>query len=89
MNAILVVVSAALLLASAWLMAVCDRDGRRHFPPQFADELSSRYFAQYILLYPMIPLKVRRLYVVSSVLGLAAFAGFAAVAYRTSNPVIA
>lgn len=88
MNASLFILSLILLLASAWSMTVCDREARRHFPLQFSDELSSRYFAQYMLLHRSIPLKARRLFVVSSVLGIGAFAGFATVAYRTGNPAI-
>lgn len=88
MNASLLILSVVLLLASAWSMTVCDREARRYFPLQFSDELSSRYFAQYMLLYRSIPLKARRLFVVSSISGIGALAGFATVAYRTGNPVI-
>jgi len=89
MNAFLVVLSVALLLVSASLGVASDRKARRHFPLQFADELSSRYYAQYMLFNRTIPLTARRLFALSSVFGFAAFAGFAAVAYRSGNPVIA
>jgi len=70
-------------------MVMADSAARRYFPPQFADELSARYFAQYIFFDPRIPLKARQLSAASGALGIAAFAGFAAVAYRAGVPAIA
>jgi hypothetical protein len=62
---------------------------RKYFPLQFADELSSRYFMQYVLSNRTIPLEIRRRLAVSSALSMVAFAGFAAVAYLSNNLVIA
>jgi hypothetical protein len=89
MNAFLVVVSAALLLASAWSGVASDLAARRYFPLQFTDEPSSRYYAAFTLFDRTLPLKARRLSAVSAALGMAAFAGFAAVAYRAGNPALA
>ena len=88
MNAFLVIVSTALFFTSAWSTVVSDREARQYFPPQFQDELSSRYFAAFMLFDRSIPLKARRLSALSAASGIAAFAGFAAVAYRAGNPAI-
>ena len=85
----LVVFSGALLLVSGWMLARAYVGARKYFPPQFADDYSSRYFMQYVLFDRTIPLEIRRRFAVSSALSLAAFAGFAAVAYLSDNPVIA
>jgi len=85
----LVVSSGALLLVSVWVRVRAEMNARRYFPPSFADELSSRYFMQYVLFDRTIPLEIRRRFAVSSALSMVAFAGFAAVAYLSDNPVIA
>ena len=89
MMSFLVVFSGVLLLMSAWMLARVDADARKYFPLQFADELSSRYYLQYVLFNRSIPLEIRRRFAVSSALAMVAFAGFAAVAYLADNPVIA
>src|SRR3954447_17183663 len=85
----LVVCSGALLLLSAWMLQRADVDARKYFPLQFAHELSSRYYMQYVLFDPMIPWQIRRRLAISSTLAIVAFAGFAGVAYLSDNPVIA
>jgi hypothetical protein len=85
----LIVFSGVLLLAAALMLARADADARKYFPLQFTDELSSRYFMQYVLFDRTIPLEIRRRFAVSSALSMVAFAGFAAVAYLADNPVIA
>jgi hypothetical protein len=85
----LIMFSGALLLASGWMLARADADARKYYPLQFADELSSRYYMMYVLFNRSIPLEIRRRFAVSSALALVAFAGFAAVAYLSDNPVIA
>jgi hypothetical protein len=85
----LVVFSGALLLVSAWVGVRAEMSARRYFPPSFAGELSSRYFMQYVLFDRTIPLEIRWRFAVSSALSMVAFAGFAAVAYLSDNPVIA
>lgn len=89
MKGILVVVSSALLLVSGWMLMRAYLDARIHFPAQFADWYSSRYFMQYVLFDRTIPLEIRRRFAVSSALSMVAFAGFASVAYLSDNPVIA
>jgi hypothetical protein len=88
-KSLLVVFSGVLLLVSAWLGVGAEMRARKYFPLQFADELSSRYFMQYVLSNRTIPLEIRRRLAVSSALSMVAFAGFAAVAYLSNNPVIA
>ncbi len=66
-----------------------DADARKCFPLQFTDELSSRYYMMYALFNQSIPLEIRRRLAVSSALAMVAFAGFAAAAYLSGNPVIA
>jgi hypothetical protein len=85
----LAVFSGGLLLVSAWMLQRADADARKYFPLQFRDELSSRYYMLYVLFNRAIPLEIRRRIGVSSALSLVAFAGFAAVAYLSGNPVIA
>ena len=85
----LVVFSGGLLLASACMLARADADARKYFPLQFTDELSSRYYMMCALFNRSIPLEIRRRVGVSSALAMVAFAGFAAVAYLSDNPVIA
>lgn len=85
----LVVFSGVLLLVSGWILARADADARQYFPLQFADELSSRYYLMYALSNRAIPLEIRRRLAVSSALAMVAFAGFAAMAYLSDNPVIA
>jgi hypothetical protein len=85
----LIVLSGAFLLVAGYLMAYADADARKYYPLQFTDELSSRYYMQYVLFNRSIPLEIRRRFAVSSALALVAFAGFAAVAYLSDNPVIA
>jgi hypothetical protein len=85
----LAVFSGALLLVSVWMLQRVDADARKYFPLQFSDELSSRYYIIYLLFNRTIPLEIRRRFAVSSALSLVAFAGFAAVAYLSNNPVIA
>ena len=89
MTGFLAVFSGALLLVSAWMLQRADADARKHFPLQFRDDFSSRYYMLYVLFDRAIPLDIRRRIGVSSALSLVAFAGFAAVAYRSGNPVIA
>uniref|UniRef100_Q07J78 Uncharacterized protein n=1 Tax=Rhodopseudomonas palustris (strain BisA53) TaxID=316055 RepID=Q07J78_RHOP5 len=88
-KSVLAVFSGALLLVSAWVGVRAEMSARRYFPPSFADELSSRYFMQYVLFDRTIPLEIRRRFAVSSALSMVAFAGFAAVAYLSDNLVIA
>lgn len=85
----LVVFSGVVLLVSAWMLERADAESRKYYPLQFADELSSRYYMMYVLSNRSIPLEIRRRFAVSSALSMVAFAGFAAVAYLSSNPVIA
>lgn len=85
----LVVFSGGLMLVSAWMLAYADADARKHFPLQFTDELSSRYYMMYVLSNRTIPLEIRRRFGVSSALAMVAFAGFSAVAWLAGNPVIA
>jgi hypothetical protein len=85
----LIVFSGVLLLAAALMLARADADARKYFPLQFTDELSSRYFMQYVLFDRTIPLEIRRRVGVSSALSMVAFAGFAGVAYLADNPAIA
>jgi hypothetical protein len=85
----LAVFSGASLLVSAWMLTRVYADARKYFPLQFADEYSARYFMQYVLFDRTIPLEIRRRFAVSSALSMVAFAGFAAVAYLSDNPVIA
>jgi hypothetical protein len=85
----LAVFSGALLLVSVWMLQRADGDARKYYPLQFRDELSSRYYMLYLLFNRSIPLEIRRRFAVSSALALVAFAGFAAVAYLSGNPVIA
>ena len=89
MISFLVVFSGVLFLVSAWMLANADADARKHFPLQFSDELSSRYYLQNVQFNRSIPLEIRRRVGVSSALALVALAGFAAVAYLADNPVIA
>lgn len=89
MKGFLAVLSGSLLLVSGWMLMRVHLDARRHFPPQFADWYSSRYFMQYVLFDRTIPLEIRRRFAVSSTLSIVAFAGFAAVAYLSENSVIA
>lgn len=89
MKSFLAVFSGALLLVSVWMLQRVDADARKYFPLQFSDELSSRYYIIYLLFNRTIPLEIRRRFAVSSALSLVAFAGFAAVAYLSNNPVIA
>ena len=86
---LLVVFSGVLLLVSAWMIAYADADARKYFPLQFRDELSSRFYLQYVLFNRSIPLEIRRRVGISSALSLVAFVGCAAVAYLADNPVIA
>ena len=44
---------------------------------------------QYVLFDRTIPLEIRRRFAVSAGLSMVAFAGFAAVAYLSDNPVVA
>ena len=85
----LVVFSGVLLLVSAWMLANAAADARKYFPLQFTDELSSRFYLQYVLFNRSIPLEIRRRVGVSSALSLVAFMGCAGVAYLADNPVIA
>ena len=85
----LVVFSAALFLVSAYLAVRADMEARKHFPLQFADELSSRYYMMYAMFNRSIPPGIRRRLAVSSALALGALAGFAAVAWLAGNPAIA
>ena len=85
----LAVFSGALVLVSVWMLQRAYEDARKYFPLQFADELSSRYYMLYVLFNRSIPLEIRRRIGVSSALASVAFAGFAAVAYLSGNPVIA
>jgi hypothetical protein len=85
----LAVFSGASLLVSEWMLQRADADARKYFPLQFADELSSRYYMLYVLFNRTIPVEIRRRFAVSSALSMVAFAGFAAVAYLSGNPVIA
>jgi hypothetical protein len=85
----LAVFSGALLLVSGWMLQRADVDARKYFPLQFADELSSRYYVLYVLFNRTIPREIRRRFAVSAALSLVAFAGFAAVAWLSGNPVIA
>ena len=89
MKIYLAVFSGALLLVSAWMLQRADADARKYFPLQFRDELSSRYYMLYVQFNRSIPLEIRRRIGISSALALVAFAGFAAVAYLSGNPVIA
>ncbi|WP_291863193.1 hypothetical protein [Bradyrhizobium sp.] len=89
MKGFLVLFSSALLLASGWILQRADADARKYYPRQFADELSSRYYMLSVLSNRTIPLEIRRRFAVSSALAMAAFAGFAAVAYLSNNAVIA
>ena len=85
----LIILSSALFLLSAWRLQHACEDARKYFPLQFTDELSSRYYMQYLLLNRTIPAEIRRRFTVWSALAMIAFAGFAAVAYLSDNPVIA
>jgi hypothetical protein len=85
----LAVFSGALLLVSGWMLMRADADACKYFPLQFADELSSRYYVLYVLFNRTIPQEIRRRFAISSALAIVAFAGFAAVAYLSGNPVIA
>jgi len=85
----LIVFGGGLLLVSAYMGARAELDARKYFPLQFTDELSSRYYMMYALSNRTIPLEIRRRCAVSSALAMVAFAGFAAVAYLSNNPVIA
>ena len=85
----LVVFSAVSFLVSAWMLARAAVDARKHFPLQFSDELSSRYYMQNVQFNRSIPLEIRRRVGVSSALSLVAFVGCAGVAYLAGNPVIA
>jgi hypothetical protein len=85
----LVVFSGIVLLVSAYMGARAEMDARKYFPLQFTDELSSRYYMLSALSNRTIPAEIRRRFVVSSALGMVAFAGFAGVAYLAGNPAIA
>jgi uncharacterized membrane protein len=85
----LVVFSAVLFLVSAWIGARASVDARKHFPLQFSDELSSRYYMMNVQFNRSIPPEIRRRIAVSSALSFAALAGFAAVAYLAGNAAIA
>jgi hypothetical protein len=85
----LVVFSSALFLVSVYLGVRAGMEARKHFPLQFADELSSRYYMMYALFNRSIPAGIRRRLGVSSALALAALAGFAAVAWLSGNPALA
>ena len=86
---ILVVFSGGLLLASAYIGARAEMDARKYFPLQFTDELSSRFYLQYVLFNRSIPLEIQRRVGISQALAWVAFVGCAAVAYLADNPVIA
>jgi uncharacterized protein (DUF2062 family) len=85
----LAVFSGGLLLVSAWMLQHAYEDARKYFPLQFTDDLSSRYYMQYVLFNRAIPRDIRRRLAVGSALCIVAFAGFAAVAWLSGNPVIA
>jgi len=85
----LAVFSGVLVLVSMWMHQRAYMDARKYFPLQFADELSALHYMQYVQFNRTIPFEVRRRVAVSSTLSLVAFAGFAALAYLSGNPVIA
>lgn len=85
----LVVFSGGLLLASALMLARADADARPYFPLQFTDELSSRFYLQYVLFNRSISLEIRRRLGVSQALAMVGFVGCAGVAWLAGNPVIA
>jgi len=85
----LAIFSGGLLLVSAWMLERAYHDARKYFPLQFTDEPSSRYYMQYVLFNRAIPREIRRRLAVGSALCIVAFAGFAAVAWLSGNPVIA
>lgn len=89
MVSFLVVFSSALFLVSVFLGVRAGMEARKHFPLQFSDELSSQYYMMYALFNRSIPAGIRRRLAVSSILALAALAGFAAVAWLSGNPVVA
>jgi hypothetical protein len=89
MTGVIAAFSGALLLVSAWIAVRAEMSARRHFPLQFTDDLSSRYYMMYVLFDRSIPLEVRRRIGISTALAIVAFAGFAAVAYLADRFIVA
>src|SRR5947209_960418 len=77
------------MLVSIWMLERAYQDARKYFPLQFADEVSARYYMMYVLFNRTLPPEIRRRLAVASALSMVAFAGFAAVAYRSDNPIVA